>query len=402
MKSNASTSLPRLSRSVMLALMLASLAACGGKEDAEGEGKDKTAAAEKTDGEKKEVEKNPDGTDKKVEKPVPVEVAQVAKRPIQASYHGTAALEAPNEAQVVAKTSGVLLQLLVEEGDTVKKGQVLARLDSERPALEVQRSQAMLRKLEAELARSKELFERKLVAADLYEKIRYDVETQRSTYDMMRLELSYTNIVAPIDGVIAQRMVKQGNLIQLNTALFRIIDTRELDAVLNVPERELATMREGLEVTMQVDALPGKTFKGLIDRVSPVVDAGSGTFRVTTKFASQDALKPGMFGRIGVIYDQRSDALTVPRTALLDDAGEAAVFAVREGKAVRVPVTLGYLSGELAEIREGLAEGESVVTAGKVTLRDGTKVEVLNLPPAAAEPPAIAQAETVAEAPKQP
>jgi membrane fusion protein (multidrug efflux system) len=382
MTASHSASLPRASRTVFLSLALGFLlAACGGGGP-EGQ---QAAKGDAKDGEKKE------------EKPVPVEVAQVAKRPIQASYHGTAALEAPNEAQVVAKTSGVLLNLSAEEGDMVKAGQVLARLDPERPKLEVQRAEAMLRKLEAELARSKELYERKLIAADLFEKIRFDVATQRAAYDMARLELSYTNIVAPIDGVIAQRMVKQGNLIQLNTALFRIVDTRELEAVLNVPERELATLREGLSVTMDVDALPRQPFVGRIDRVSPVVDAGSGTFRVTVAFDSQGLLRPGMFGRIGVIYDQRSDALTIPRTALLEDAGESAVFAVRDGAAVRVPIELGYINGELAEIRAGLNEGDSVVTAGKVTLRDGSKVEVLNAPkpdPAAV----IAQSAGVAKA----
>ena len=376
-----SSSLPRTARTVILSLSLGLLlAACGG-------GGQEGAQAGKEGGK--------DG-EKKEEKPVPVEVAQVAKRPIQASYHGTAALEAPNEAQVVAKTSGILLQLNVEEGDTVKAGQVLARLDPDRPKLEVQRAEAMLRKLEADLERSKNLFDRKLIAADLYEKLRFDVATQRATYDMVRLELSYTQIVAPIDGVVAQRMVKLGNLIQLNTTLFRIVDARELEAVLNVPERELATLRQGLAVTMEVDALPGKPFVGVIDRVSPVVDAGSGTFRVTCAFESDGVLKPGMFGRIGVIYDQREDALTIPRTALLEDAGESAVFAVRDGAAVRVPIELGYINGELAEVRGGLNEGDSVVTAGKVTLRDGIKVEVLNAPkpdPAAV----IAQGAEVAE-----
>jgi membrane fusion protein (multidrug efflux system) len=388
----------RLTRSVLsslaLALLLAGCAGGGGEADKDA----KDGKADKTAEAGKEGEVDKDGKKKNEEKPVPVEVAQVAKRPIQASYHGTAALEAPNEAQVVAKTSGVLLQLLAEEGDEVKAGQVLARIDPDRPRLEVQRAEAMLKKLQAEMARSKELFERKLIAADVFERIRFDVATQQAAYDMARLELSYTNIVAPIDGVVAQRMVKQGNLIQLNTALFRIVDVRELDAVLNVPEKELATLSAGLAATMEVDALPGQPFAGSIDRVSPVVDAGSGTFRVVVRFQSKGVLKPGMFGRVGIVHSQRSDALTIPRTALLEDAGESAVFAVREGAAVRVPIQLGYVNGELAEIRAGLAEGESVVTAGKVTLRDGSKVEVLNAPPqpdpaaVAAETAAVAQA----------
>lgn len=387
-------------RSVLSALALALLlAGCGGGE-ADQDAKDgKADAADKTaEAAKKDAEVDKDGKKKNEEKPVPVEVAQVAKRPIQASYHGTAALEAPNEAQVVAKTSGVLLQLLAEEGDEVKAGQVLARIDPDRPRLEVQRAEAMLKKLQAEMARSKELFDRKLIAADVFERIRFDVATQQAAYDMARLELSYTNIVAPIDGVVAQRMVKQGNLIQLNTALFRIVDVRELDAVLNVPEKELATLSAGLAATMEVDALPGQPFAGNIDRVSPVVDAGSGTFRVVVRFQSKGVLKPGMFGRVGIVHSQRADALTIPRTALLEDAGESAVFAVREGAAVRVPIQLGYINGELAEIRAGLAEGESVVTAGKVTLRDGSKVEVLNAPPKSDPAAVVAETAAVAQA----
>ena len=308
---------------------------------------------------------------------VAVEVASATRQPITATYNATAALEAPNEAQVVAKTSGVLLRLLVEEGDEVKAGQVLAMIDAERPQLEVRRAEALLRKLEAELARSKELYERKLVAADLYEKIRYDVATQRAVYDMAELELSYTNITATISGVVAQRMAKVGNLIQINSPLFRIVDTSRLEATLNVPERELSTMRVGAPVKVQLDALAGAVFEGRIDRISPVVDAGSGTFRVICAFAPDARLRPGLFGRLSVVLDQRDDVLTVPRTALLEGESETAVYRVADGKALRTPVQVGYLAGDVAEIRSGLEAGDQVVTTGKVTLRDGAAVEVI-------------------------
>lgn len=308
---------------------------------------------------------------------VVVETGLVALRPIEASYNATATLEAPNEAQVVAKTSGVLLQLLVEEGDRVTAGQVLARLESERQKLDVQRAEAMLRKLEAERERSRELFERKLIAADVYEKIRYDVDTQKAAWEMARLELSYTSIVAPINGVIASRSAKVGNLIQLNSPLFRIVDAKKLEAVLNVPERELATMNTGVPVTLLADAVPGKVFHGEVARISPVVDAGSGTFRVVAAFDAQDVLKPGMFARVAVRYDVRNDVLTIPRTALLDQDGEPAVYAVRDNIATRVAVRTGFMSGELVEVLDGINAGEQVVTAGKIALRDGAAVEVI-------------------------
>lgn len=369
MKTSRRFPLSRSAAALALAISLA-LAGCGGGDEPSG---DQTAEAKPAEGQ---------AADKKVEA-VPVEVAAVARRPISASYSGTANLEAPSEAQVVAKTSGVLLELLAEEGDKVKAGQVLARIDPDRPRLEMQRARATVSKLENNYRRSQELLASKMVSAEASDQIRYDLEAARAAYELAKLELSYTNIVAPIDGVIASRSVKTGNLIQLNSSLFRIVDDSRLEAVLNVPERDLATMREGLAVRMLADAMPGKSFEGVIDRVSPVVDGGSGTFRVVTAFPGGQGLRPGMFGRIEVVYDQRADALTVPRAALLDDAGQSSVYAVRENKAVRVPVEVGHLSGELAEIRKGLEEGEQVVTAGKVTLRDGAAVEVLNPPSAA-------------------
>src|SRR3546814_9851139 len=112
-----------------------------------------------------------------------------------------------------------------------------------------------------------------------------------------------------------------------------------------------STMRAGLPVTMQVDALPGRTFAGTVDRVSPVIDAGSGTFRVTAAFEGGHQLQQGMFGRLDLVNDQRADALTIPRDALIEGDGETAVFVLRDNKAVRTPVQVGFMNGGYDEIR---------------------------------------------------
>ncbi len=378
-----STASPLVHRAVLLALAISlALAGCGGDKPSDGSAPAAQAAVGK-DGKPGE-EKVP---------PVPVEVARVGKGPISASYAGTANLEAPGEAQVVAKSSGVVLQILVEEGDQVKAGQVLARIDPDRPRMEMERARATMRKLENNYRRSRELLASKLVSAEASEQIRFDLESAKAGFDIAQLELSNTNIVAPISGVIAQRMIKPGNLMALNAPAFRIVDVSRLEAVLNVPERELATLRAGMPLRMTVDAIPGQAFTGRVDRISPVVDSGSGTFRVVCAFEGGGMLRPGMFGRIEIVYDERKDALTMPRVALLDDEGEPAVFVVRDNKAVRTPVTLGYIDGELAEVRAGLEEGDSVVTAGKVAIRDGSEVDVINAAvPVVADEAAVAQA----------
>ena len=335
-----------------------------------------------------------DGKDgKKEDTAVPVEVAKVSRRPIAASYSGTASLDAPGEAQAVSKASGIVLALLTEEGQRVQRGEVLARLDNDHQRLQVEQAASTVRKLESNYQRSQKMVAAKLVSTEANDQIRYDLDSARASLNIAQLELSYTTIVAPISGVVAQRMVKQGNLIQPNAPLFRIVDDSRLEAVLNVPERELATIKAGLPVTLLVDAVSGRQFTGKIDRISPVVDAGSGTFRVVCAFSGDGGLKSGMFGRIGIVYDSRTDALTIPRIALLEDEGEPAVYAVRDGKAVRVSLKLGYIDGELAEVRSGLKEGDAVVTAGKVAIRDGAKVEVIGGDVAAKKAPADTTAE---------
>lgn len=344
--------------SAAVACMLA-LAACS---PGEGEGDGQAKAGEE---EKKQADA------------VPVEVSAASRRAVAASYTGTAPLEARAESMVVAKTSGVALSVAIEVGDQVRAGQVLARLDGAHAALQAAQTAAQLRKLESNYARSRQLAEQQLISANDNEQLRYDVENARAANRLANLELSWTTVTAPITGVVAERMIKPGNFVQANTPIFRIVDDARLEAELNVPERELATLEAGLPVTLSVDALPGRSFEGRIDRVSPVVDSDSGTFRVIAAFVGQEDLKPGMFGRISIDYDQRADALTVPRAALLEDDAEPAVFVVEDGKAKRVPIELGYLDGEWAEVRGGLEEGAQVVTAGKVTLRDGSAVQVI-------------------------
>ena len=337
--------------------------------------------------------------------PVTVEAVPATPRAMAASYSGSASLEARAEAQVVAKTSGVALQVLVEEGDVVRAGQVLVRIDADRARLNLAQADVQVKKLEANFRRASELVKQQMVSVGDHDQLRFDLENARAMLRMAQLELSYTNVTAPISGVVASRSIKPGNFVQINTPIIRIVDNSRLEATLNVPERDLTTLREGLPVRMQVDALAGKTFEGVVDRIAPVVDAGSGTFRVVCAFDPDDGvLQPGMFARIGIDYDSRGAALAIPRTALLEDDGEPAVYVVRDGKAVRTAITTGYVDGGFIEVRDGLAEGERVVTAGKVALRDGSAVQVIGDAPvavAAAEVDGDAGADAKADGERQ-
>lgn len=338
---------------------------------------------------------------------VPVEAVAVGRRAISASYTGVATLEPDSEAQVAAKISGNLVKLFVEEGDQVRAGQLLAKLEDESPRLNLAKTEATMRKLENDFRRSSEMFARNLLSVEQNDKIRYDLETQRASFELARLELSYTSITAPIDGVISRRMAKVGNFIQVNQALFQIDNFDPLLAVLSVPERELGTLRVGQAVGMHVDSIPDHRFDGLIQRISPVVDPATGTFRVTCEFRDRSGrLKSGMFGRLDIAYARHDDALVVPRGALIEEDGETAVFVVTAGSAATpardaktpsaagdadqgqpaaVPawvaqrrlIRVGYGDSEYVEVLDGIAEGDRIVTVGRSAVRDGTAIQVL-------------------------
>lgn len=330
---------------------------------------------------------------------IPVETATVSQQSITANYSGTASLEAVGEAQVVAKASWIVLKLLVEEGMYVKRGQLLAQLDDDAASNKLAQATANLRKAQASYDKAEKGFALKITPKADYDSMRYDLEAQKAIVAGAQLDVSYTRILAPIDGVIAKRSVKVGNLVQINQALFDIVDLDRLQAVLNVPERDLDTLKAGQSVVMQVDALGGRSFEGMIARIAPVIDAASGTFRATCEFRDTTrTLKPGMFGRIEVAYDQRHDALVVPRNAITEEDGETSVFVVEPAPATapavagksapakepaprfvakRRVVKLGYAEDDRVEVRDGIHQGERVITLGRNAVRDGTQVQVL-------------------------
>jgi len=282
------------------------------------------------------------------------------------------------------------LKVLADVGQHVSAGQTLVSIDRDRAVLQQAQADAQVRKLEANYRRATQLAEQKMVSANDVDQLRFDLDNARAQLRMAKLELAYGNVTAPISGVVATRDIKPGNFVQINTPIFTIVDTSRLEATLNVPEREIEVLKAGQPVQLLVDALPGKTFDGKIDRVSPVVDAGSGTFRVISAFDGGGLLQPGMFGRIKIRYDQRADALVIPRNALLEDGNAPAVFVVHAGKAARATLKLGYDDGPWVEVRSGLKAGDQVVVAGKSALREGSAVKVLDSA-ASAQPAKAAQ-----------
>ncbi len=326
-------------------------------------------------------ETGPEDKDKKAEVALPVEVSKAGTGSIAATLTSTTTLEADQQANVVAKVSGVVTRLYVEEGQQVKAGDPLLQLDTEKLQLEVARADSNLAKLANDLERSKQLFSKQLISSDSYDKIKFEYDALKASNDLAKLELAYGTVRAPISGVISKRMVKVGNMVQLNQPVFEITDFDPLLAVIHVPERELAKLHLNQPAFITVDAHRDQLYSASILRISPVIDAASGTFKVTLAVSDgKRELKPGMFGRVAVTYAKHDNAVLVDKEAVLNEDGEHAVFIVRDNKAYRTPVTTGFIDDKHIEILTGVALNDLIVSTGQNSLKHEANVQVLNTP----------------------
>ncbi len=309
---------------------------------------------------------------------VPVSVALATLADAQARHAGSAHLVAFAEADVTARVAGQVVAVLAEEGKAVRAGEVIARLDGDRLKLTMERAAAELDRQRQAYRRNIALHERGLVSQGAHENLRFDLEALEAAYQLARLQHGYTEIRAPIDGVISSRIVRVGGNVAAGDALFRITNLDTLEAHLHVPQRELYRFAPGQTTRVRADAWPAESFTATVTRISPTADAGSGTFRLTLAVPTHGGrLRPGMFTRLEIVYAVHHDALLIPAEAILDDDAEAAaVFVVADGHAQRRDVVTGILSDGHVQVVSGLAPGEQVIVVGQAGVRDGAPVSV--------------------------
>jgi membrane fusion protein (multidrug efflux system) len=314
---------------------------------------------------------------------LPVEVSTPQIADIFATYQTTTTLTPDSEAPVLARVSGEVVEILVEEGDEVEEGQVLARLDGDRLRLQMLQAKANLEKTSKAYERYVQLHERGLVSASIFEGLKFDMDALNASYELKQLSYSYTTIRAPISGVVSSRDIKLGQHLMAGASAFKITDTSKLIAYLRIPQVELSKISAGDTARVRVDAMPEVEFAATIARISPTIDPLNGTFKATATIENQDGhLAPGMFGRFNVAYEKHSGALLIPAAAVIEEDNETVVYVVNDGSANRRAIEVGIESDGLVEVLGGLEADEKIVITGQGGLRDGARVLASNELPA--------------------
>ena len=347
----------RIAATVLIAAFAA--VACGGNE--EGEAQKPGAAQGQWGGGEKAA--------------VPVRAEAVERGEIVAYVSTFERLMTERWVEIVARTPGMAKALHVEEGDRVDAGDILVQLDKDQLNLRLKQVEVALEQARTTFERTKALFERQLVSEEDYDNARHQLRNNEVALEEARLNLTYADIRAPIAGVIMQRTVEVGDMVQNNQQVLVVADMDPLLVRIRIPEKRMHQIHSGQEARLLIDALPGHHFKGRVRMINPGVDPQSGTVKVTLEVPpDQGPLKPGMFTQVQIITERHSQALLIPKKALILETDEDDVFVLADGKARRTPVELGFSEGNRVEVIAGLTEGDRVITVGQEGLKDGTDV----------------------------
>jgi membrane fusion protein (multidrug efflux system) len=348
-----------------------------------GEGGDADGAEETSD---KEDSENGEDGEVEEEEAVPVALAQLTRGRIESVLRFSTNLEAERQVEVLSESSREVKQLLVEEGDNVRRGQVLIRLEDSAQRTELARIESQLEKAGRELARQENLYEQQLISEQDFNDAKYEVEQMELGLADANRELSYTEVRAPISGTVTQRLVRVGDNITVGQHLFDVIDFDSIVARVYVPEKELARLEKGQMARITAQAVGDQERRGSIDRIAPVVDSRSGTVKVTIAIPAEEGLLPGMYVSVQLVTDVHDEALLVPKRALVYDDDQMFVFRIKNGERVeRLMISPVLEDREYIEPAGVLEEGDSIVVAGQAGLKDGSLVREVEIQDASGE-----------------
>jgi len=325
--------------------------------------------------EKKKKEEEKQDQDKKKEKGVPVDLTEVFRGPIEDVIRASNHLEAEQEVRVLSRASNRAVELFVEEGDEVKKDQLLLRLQDEDQTTTYNKALSQLNQAKADFERQEGLFKDDLVSQREFDDVKYRVEQLQLALDEAQRQLDFTGIKAPIAGTIVNRLVKLGDQVSPGQHLFDIIDFDSIVARVYVPEKRLLNLEVGKEARITAQSLGDRVFEGSIKRIAPVVDSKSGTVKVTLGVKTEGVLLPGMFVDAEIIVDRRPEALLITKRAIVYDNDQMFVFRLGESNRVtRVLVEPVLADKEHIEPARGFEVGDRIVIAGQTGLKDDALV----------------------------
>lgn len=320
-----------------------------------------------------------------------VVTAHPIKQSIMPKLTFSGRLEPVWKAELAAKVDGRLENIYVNEGDCVKKGQVLAVLEQDDTAAALLNAQGAyldaqtnLRKAETDLTRYQKLFQNGAISQQVlddykfaYESAHAKLKAAQGILHSMEVKVQGTNIIAPKDGVIAKRNYQEGYYAKAGTAILEIADISVLKTSINIPEGQIADVYVGNNAKIKLPAYPDKDILGKITHIAPVADDVTHTFAAEVSVENAEGVLAGIYADVVLDALPKKNILTIPINAIVMRDDQATVFvADSNGYVKRVVLVLGYTDDKYAEILDGVTENDIIVVEGQNKLREGSKISL--------------------------
>jgi RND family efflux transporter MFP subunit len=315
----------------------------------------------------------------KTDKKILIRTATAIKRNIVRDYSYTGTFAPYREVMLTAQVYGEVIGVFADEGDFVRAGKTLIQIDDH--ILQAQHHAA-----EANYITAKKNLERYESAATSggvsnlqLDNLKLNLATTESQLKQLKRQIDLSHIVAPFDGTVTMRSVEPGSVAGQNPVA-RITDLQKLKLQVSVPEKEIVLFREGEKANIVTDVYPGTTFHGTIEYVS---DRGDEAHNYDVRIVLDNnqlkaVLKAGMYGTAVLKSSTPHQTLFIPRAALVGSAKNPQVFVVNGDKVSLKNILTGYMTAEMLEVKQGLNEGDVVVTTGHINLTSGSAVTIAN------------------------
>jgi membrane fusion protein (multidrug efflux system) len=267
------------------------------------------------------------------------------------------------DAKLAAEKAGRVMEIYAERGQSVTNGQILLRLDDRAARIAFE-----------DAARNLERFEKLSGTGALSQKALDDI---RREYDLAETTLSYCTVKSPVDGLVNERYIEEGEYVMPSAPVFDVLSINPVRVSVDIPERNVSSLKTGDTVPFEVVSQPGQVFTGTVSYISSKAETDNNAFRVELKVPNPDgALRPGMIASVQHRRSIRTNAITLPLEAIIPQKGDNVVYLVRDGRAVRRLVKIDAILKQEALILSGVSAGDRVVTRGNRMLIDGAKVKI--------------------------
>jgi membrane fusion protein (multidrug efflux system) len=308
--------------------------------------------------------------------PMPVETAVVTPGAVADRFEAVGSIEAGEAITVVTEIDATVESMPFKEGQPIAEGGVIAQLDDETAKAEMNRAEALREQSRVTFERVKALYDQKAAAPQDLDDAGAALKVADANLALAKERWRKTRITAPFAGLVGAKRVSPGAYLRAGSAITELASLNEIKVIFSAPERYLAELQRGRQVTVSTTAYPNYALQGRIDVVSPVLDPTTRAATIIARVKNPgQRFRPGMSANVSVVLSQRAQALTVPSEAVFSEGGQTLVYVVKPDSTVeRTSITLGTRQADAVEVVQGLDAGARIVTAGHQKLLPGAKV----------------------------